>query len=87
MSLISSIFGTDKDDEILESLYMIANVRIVLSVFNEGSLTETCFYLLAEHCRSGADSRESKYSQLHGLHKTLVRMGQLLLCRNAAGLG
>ena len=33
MSQISAVFGTDDDAEILESLYLIANVCVLFSVF------------------------------------------------------
>jgi hypothetical protein len=44
MSRVSAIFGTDDDDEILESLYLIANVGVfffvLASIYDYNSRTQ-----------------------------------------------
>lgn len=56
MSQISAIFGTDDDDEILTSLYLIANVSSIRS-----SNLSTVLTVLLEHKRFGSDPRIDKH--------------------------
>lgn len=55
MSQISSIFGTDNDAEIIESLYLIANVRVL------SMLITLANFEISEHGRARAHPRVSKY--------------------------
>lgn len=81
MSQISAIFGTDNDEEILDSLYLIANVSPKFCL-----LIPLChqLYNCLEHERPRADPRIHRHLQHHVLHTALVRMGEQLLCRNAS---
>ena len=71
MSHISAIFGTDDDQEILNSLYIIANVCYI--VFLTGSLLTL---ILIEHKWTRPYSRISVDIQFYDVHQELVRLGK-----------
>lgn len=85
MSQISSIFGTDDDEEIVTALYTIANVRsISLSHICPSVATAAAFLItLAEYCGTWLDTREPVNLQCDRLYATVVRVGEQLLCGDA----
>ena len=70
MSQITSIFGSDDDDEILESLYMIANVS------PRGATSFGCDPTKdTEHGGTWVDSRVDQYLRRARVHSIMVCMG------------
>ena len=62
MSQISSIFGTDDDEEITTALYLIANV-CTASLIDPYVASSICplFIESLEHCGAWADSRVHRH--------------------------
>jgi hypothetical protein len=79
MSRVTAIFGTDDDEEILESLYLIANVRISFSLATGCDSNPT-----TEHKWTGFHSRISEHTQQLRLHTAMVRLGEQLFCGDDA---
>lgn len=77
MSRITAIFGSDDDEEIMNDLYLIANVRVYIFA--------NLYWVLKfwpEHYGTWTHSRVAKYPRLLRLHAPLVCMGKQLFCGN-----
>lgn len=75
MSQISAIFGTDDDDEITNSLYLIANVSLPMIIIHETTSDHPCLCGTTEYERIGSYPRIYQHLQRVGLYSAVVRMG------------
>lgn len=80
MSLISVIFGSDDDQEILDTLYSIVNVRLYLCLKWLFDLDITI-----EYVRAWVGTRIKVDLPTYAIYKKLVCLGEQLLRGDASG--